>query len=65
MKNLDLNEMQNISGGTSWLGAFLAGGTCAGAIIVSSGVTIATGGIAIPAMYFAVFECAAALTLLE
>ena len=50
MKNLDLNEMQNISGGTSWLGAFLAGGTCAGAIIVSSGVTIATGGIAIPAM---------------
>lgn len=64
MKKLNLNEMQNISGG-SWLSAFLAGGTCAGAMIVSSGVTISTGGVAIPAMYFAVFECAAALSALE
>jgi hypothetical protein len=42
MKSLTLTEMEQINGGTSWLGAFALGFACGGAIAFAAG----TGGLA-------------------
>lgn len=57
MKDLTFSEMEQINGGTSWLGAFALGFACGGAIAFAAG----TGGLGTAV---AIAGCIAALDAL-